>query len=281
MRKIILAVVAGCLLLNAIPAARAAEDSCVDSAVGGAVVCSKSEAISVVRTVQPAGSNVARIQSSAAGKKYVPYDRLTSGSDGQPCVTTGYAEEGVQPTDVAGDPEPWLHVRGSDNYSMFYSTYPPCPEQPRAPGQPAPVETPAMVSARYWERIPLPKPKPEIAPGRAITGMLAYLETKGELTHAYSNSTAFGPLEIMATGKYTVDWGDETTTGPHSFEGKPWPDGEITHEYINVGSYNVVVTENWTATWRLGGESGVLRTLRTTGRIDDFPVQQIQAVIGR
>ncbi len=138
-----------------------------------------------------------------------------------------------------------------------------------------------MVAARYWEQIPLPKPQPAIAPGRAITGKLAYLETKGELTHTYTNNTLFGPLEIVARGGYTVDWGDATTTGPHPFEGKAWPDGRITHDYLNIGKYDVVVTEKWTATWRLAGESGVLRTLQTTGRIDAFPVQQIQAVVGR
>jgi len=281
MRRIVLAVVVGCLFIGPASIVGADEDACVESAVASAAFCEKSMTTSVISVVRPTGSSGNRTPSSANGKKYVPYDRLTTGPDGQACVTTGYAEEGVKPTDVAGDPEPWFHVRGSGDYSNFFTTYPPCPAQPRAPGQPAPVETPAMVSARYWELIPLPKPQPKIAPGRAITGKLAYLETNGELTHTYTNSTAFGPLEIVAKGSYTVDWGDGTTTGPHSFEGKPWPDGEITHGYRDIGSYNVVVTENWTASWRLGGESGVLRTLRTTGRIDDFPVQQIQAVILR
>jgi len=136
-----------------------------------------------------------------------------------------------------------------------------------------------MVAARYWERIPLPKPQPAIAPGRAITGKLAYLETKGELSYTYTNNSIFGPVEIVAKGSYMVDWGDGETSGPYSFEGQPWPDGQITHEYIDVGTYDVVVTESWTATWKLGGESGTLRTLQTTGRIDNFPVQQIQAVV--
>ncbi len=61
-------------------------------------------------------------------------------------------------------------------------------------------------------------------------------------------------------------------------EGGPWPDGRITHQYTDVGIYDVVVTERWTATWRLGAASGSLAELRTTGRIDDFPVEQIQAV---
>lgn len=138
-----------------------------------------------------------------------------------------------------------------------------------------------MVAARYWERVPLPKPAPVIAPGRAITGKLAYLETRGEVTRTYTNDTTFGPLEIVAKGSYMVDWGDGETTGPYAVEGKPWPDGQITHDYLKVGSYDIVVTERWTATWRLGGERGTLRALQTTGRIDDFPVEQIQAVIGR
>src|SRR5206468_10644338 len=112
------------------------------------------------------------------------------------------------------------------------------------------------------------------------SGKLAFLQTQGELTHAYTNNTVFGPLDIAAKGSYTIDWGDGTKSGPFSFEGEPWPNGKITHDYLNVGTYNVLVTEKWTATWRLGGESGVLRTLQTTGRINNFPVQQIQAVIG-
>ena len=83
----------------------------------------------------------------------------------------------------------------------------------------------------------------------------------------------------MATGRYYVDWGDGTNTGPHSAEGGPWPDGDIKHEYIHIGAYDVVVTERWTATWSFGAQSGVLDELRTVGRIDDFPVQQIQAVV--
>lgn len=138
-----------------------------------------------------------------------------------------------------------------------------------------------MVAARYWEQVPLPKPQPFIAPGRAITGKLAYLETRGQTAHTYTNDTVFGPLRIVAKGSYTVDWGDGETSGPYSSEGKPWPEGQITHDYISIGAYDVVVTEKWTATWSLDGESGVLRTLRTTGRIDDFPVQQIQAVVVR
>ncbi|MEA2717374.1 MAG: hypothetical protein QOI99_1691 [Actinomycetota bacterium] len=112
--------------------------------------------------------------------------------------------------------------------------------------------------------------------------MFAYLETRGTTTHTYTEpNTPFGPLTIVAHGTYYVDWGDGTHSGPHSAEGGPWPDGVIKHEYIHIGAYDVVVTERWTATWSFGDESGALDELRTVGRIDDFPVQQIQAVVLR
>ena len=138
-----------------------------------------------------------------------------------------------------------------------------------------------MVAMRYWEQVPLPKPAPSIAPGRAITGKLAYLETRGEIARTYTSSTIFGQLTIVASGSYIVNWGDGSTSGPHAFEGTPWPNGRINHDYLHVGSYDIVVTERWTARWSLGGGTGILRTLQTTGRIDNFPVEQIQAVIGR
>lgn len=138
-----------------------------------------------------------------------------------------------------------------------------------------------MVAMRYWERVVLPKPQPSIAPGRAITGKRAYLETNGQLTHTFTTDTVFGPLQIVAKGSYTIDWGDGETSGPHAFEGKAWPDGRITHEYLKIGSYDIVVTEKWSASWSFADESGVLRSLQTTGQINDFSVEQIQAVIGR
>jgi hypothetical protein len=157
---------------------------------------------------------------------------------------------------------------------------PDCPVLPA--DESAPADAATTYAVEYWQEIPLPAPQPYIAPGRAITGLLAYIETRGTTTHTYTEpDTPFGPLTITATGRYYVDWGDGTHTGPHSREGRPWPDGQITHMYINIGAYDVIVTERWTATWSFGTETGTLDELRTVGRIDDFPVQQIQAVILR
>ncbi|MGH9856803.1 MAG: hypothetical protein ACRD4B_03065, partial [Acidobacteriota bacterium] len=192
------------------------------------------------------GSGTGRAPGAVSGpiKTYLPYDKIMVGPDGQACIGTGYYEAGTpQPIPVQGPTE---MDEGPGNSSSLYSTAPPCPREAPAAGQADPVETPAMIARRHWEDITLPSPHPLIAPGRAITGKLAYLETNGNTRHVYTNSTVFGPLQIVATGSYTIDWGDGTTTGPHAFEGKPWPDGRITHDYLDVGSYDVVVTERWT-----------------------------------
>ncbi len=200
--------------------------------------------------------------------------RVWGGSDGAPCVRM---------FDI------WIPLDAEPPNSGVPERLSVCPDNllqdpgtiPVAGSEPA-LETPRSYAARYWRDIPLPTPDPHIAPGRAITGMFAYLETRGTTTHSFTEpNTPFGPLTIVARGWYYVDWGDGTHTGPHADEGGPWPDGEIKHEYLRVGDYDVVVTERWTATWSFGSQSGTLDELRTVGGIDEFPVQQIQAVVVR
>ena len=197
---------------------------------------------------------------------WVPYLRVATAPDGSYCVTTDYHPPGLTAEDVN------IYDGGTRTPD---GAFPQCPPAEGA-GEP---QSAAALAAHYWERIPLPRPEPHIAPGWAITGKLAYLETRGRTTYEYTNSTPFGQLVIRATGRYYVDWGDGETTGPHSREGRPWPEGEITHDYIWARTYDIVVTERWTAEWTIGNESGTLRELRTTGRIDDFRAREIQAVV--
>jgi len=156
------------------------------------------------------------------------------------------------------------------------NNYPAC-----TPAAGAAARSPAQVAALAWQRAPLPKPDPRIAPGRAIVGKYAFLETRGQLRFSHTEPTPLGELRIDATGQYHVDWGDGHKTGPHSTEGKPWPDGTIKYDYQDAGTYDVVVTVRWTATWQLGSDGGSLLGAGTLGQIEDFPVQEIQAVVIR
>lgn len=225
----------------------------------------------VVRTIGT-GSNTTT--------RWHPYNQLATGTDGHPCVRTAYFAEGSPPNDAALTDPVTQNIQ--DMHNLAPLEYPPCPLRPSVQGEPASVETPWIIAMRYWEQVPLPRPAPYIAPGRAITGKTAYLETRGRVTQTYTNpSTPYGQLTIVATGSYEVDWGDGTASKQHAAEGEAWPNGQITHIYTHVGFYDIRVTERWTATWSLGGEQGRLRTLATSGFIDDFPVEQIQAVVGR
>ena len=197
-------------------------------------------------------------------------DRVVSGRDGEPCLRRTAVPIPDDSTLESGTS--FGNVSGS-----LFSTYPQCPP---APGEQAVID-PRVLALQGWEEVVLPKPQPHIAPGWGITGKYAYLETRGQLRHQFTKGTPIGPLEIISTGRYYVDWGDGERTGPHSAEGGPWPDGKITHTYIDVGHYDVVVTEEWTATWRLGPASGSLSGQQTVGRIEDFRVEQIQVVVGR
>jgi hypothetical protein len=197
----------------------------------------------------------------------VGYNAISFDDDGELCTSTRYVDPGdggifAELVDVYDG-----GTRVPDGLA------PPCPAREGD-------TSPYALAASYWERIPLPEPDPYAAPGWAIVGKTVYLETRGQTSSVYTNDTEIGPLEIVATGRYYVDWGDGESSGPFGSEGGPWPDGHITHDYIWSGTYDIVVTQRWTATWSLAGRSGTLRELRTTGTIEGFPAREIQAVVG-
>jgi hypothetical protein len=163
---------------------------------------------------------------------------------------------------------------------------------PAAPGAPAatPAAAPAppppsAIAASWWQvngEDLLPRPAPYIAPGYALAGNPGYLQTNAPITQTFTASTPAGTLTITARGTFLVNWGDGTGwTGPYSTPGAPWPEGQITHVWEDVGTYDVVAVEYWTATWSLAGQGGTLTSLETYGSIPAFQVRQLEAVRNR
>jgi hypothetical protein len=268
---VILALTASLLLPVAAVAADEPDVNCRAFRTGAGISCGGSETIVVPGRSAPERPQASRraprqTSSQQADSNKEAYPQLVTRPDGSQCQRTGYRD----PTNQVGA------QIGRDAADAFAAGVPRCPAQPA----PAAQETdPAVFAVRFWRDVPLPQPRPSIAPGWAITGKYAYLETHGERSHTYTSDTPLGPLVLDARGRYYVDWGDGTKDGPYDFEGRPWPEGRITHTYIDVGFYDVVVTEEWSSTWHIGAAQGELSGLHTEGRIPQFRVEQLQVVV--
>ncbi len=163
------------------------------------------------------------------------------------------------------------------------TTTAPATSAPTTSAPPKPnVPYPSAVAASYWTQAganQLPHPHPYIAPGYALAGLRGYLEVRAPLTATFSDSTVLGTLTIHATAVVWVNWGDGAANdGPFHTSGGPFPSGTITHYWDFDGSYDVVVDEDWSATWDLNGTSGTLSGLQTEGTIAKFEVGQLESV---
>ncbi|MHB1785408.1 MAG: hypothetical protein ACYCS7_04550 [Acidimicrobiales bacterium] len=206
----------------------------------------------------------------------IPGVALTSG--GQTCVSTSTFPF----TSLAAAQA--FNSRFDAMWAALLSTYKLCSAYPggQAPNM---VITPSILAAQYWQangQNLLPIPKPYIGPGYALTGKRAYLETNSPLADTFTDPTPAGTLTIAVHGQFYVDWGDGTPSqGPFAMAGAAYPNGQITHVWDRIGSYRVGVSERWTATWNLAGQSGGLTGLSTQGLIPAFPVKQVESIINR
>ena len=127
------------------------------------------------------------------------------------------------------------------------------------PGCPSTVVTPLSVAYSFIREAGAPGAKPFIAPGHAIAGKTAFLETRGDVDQTVRKSTVLGDLVLQfhATG-YTVDWGDNSglDRGPFGSPGLPYPDGEARHVYTNAGFVTVEIRPTWSVKWSVGAAAG-------------------------
>lgn len=152
----------------------------------------------------------------------------------------------------------------------------------RLPG--CPSARPEEVAFSFLRQVVPPGPEPHIAPGYAITGKLAYLETRGPTSEVRRLETPLGTLVVtLRATRFTVDWGDGSGAdqGPFPAPGRPWPYGTARHGYTVAGRYDVVVTQLWEAEWGLAGEGGTIPELTSVGTIPGFEARQVQAVRNR
>lgn len=202
------------------------------------------------------------------------------GGVGEPCyrvrVHVGEGAAVEHHADMAAVDEQ-LGELGLDSWASFARC-------PLAEGEPSEEEA----ISRFVATVPMPAPEPHIAPGRAITGLGAYLETGVD-------QDTVGPIVVdVLAGRVTiepratvaeVDWGDGSEPRTYQGQAGPWPDGEVVYVYAERGRVDVGVVQRWDAHWSyeglLGSRSGVVAGLWSYGEIVDFPVNEIQAVRDR
>jgi hypothetical protein len=210
------------------------------------------------------------------GRTYAPSElvKTISQVNGEYCTilasrTSDQGEREVQTRQLLDQFEIW-GINFGDVWRAIVDSVAGCPGAP----------SPDAVAYSFIHSAGAPDPQPHVAPGHAVTGKTAYLETRGPTTHTQTFDTVLGPLSITFNAQdFTVDWGDGSNRdkGPFAAPGKPYPDGEAKHVYTNKGVVDITVTMRWSASWSVGGETGALE-VTSTGQINDFEVRQLQAV---
>ncbi|MEX2550861.1 MAG: hypothetical protein WD638_11580 [Nitriliruptoraceae bacterium] len=103
----------------------------------------------------------------------------------------------------------------------------------------------------------LPRPEPWIAPGFALTGLDAYLDTGPghDLRYDQTEIVEVGPftytVEVAARGTTSVDWGDGSDAVTYEVPGRPYPSGAIHHVYRDAGPVDVTVIDRWVIDFRV------------------------------
>jgi hypothetical protein len=105
----------------------------------------------------------------------------------------------------------------------------------------------------------MPAPDPEVAPGRAITGLAAFLDSG--IDRAQIDPIVVDVLAGTVTidpqpSSVEVDWGDGNEPQEYEGDARPWPDGDVTHAYETRDVVTVRVLQRWDAHWSYDGLLG-------------------------
>ena len=156
---------------------------------------------------------------------------------------------------------------------------------PRCRSEPGVIADP---SAEVWEYVTEyihPPPTPDVNPsaGDGVTGLETYVGVPIPDDHATQLSAGGVSVDIeIEVSGVIIDWGDgRAQTFPASESAMAgYPDGIATHVYETKGAgYDLLVSYDWTARWRIVGESWELLDVPNTTTSMAYPVNEIVSVI--
>lgn len=155
-----------------------------------------------------------------------------------------------------------------------------CPDDTPAA---APLPTPGDLARDFWDVRHLPSPTLKTVPHDAIVGKRVYLQISGPPSTTFAVPNPLGAtIDISASSRYVVDWGDGSPPATTTSQGGPWPHGDVTHVYNTATpAATIRVSQHWSATWTAGpGAAGTLENLQTFGELI-IRVDQLQPVRDR
>ena len=156
---------------------------------------------------------------------------------------------------------------------------------PRCTSEPNPVSDPSAVVWEYVTSYVHPPPVPDLSPpvGDGVTGLDTYVSVPIPPDHTATLAAGGVSLEVeIDVDGVLVDWGDGLTetypADPEALSG--FPDGIARHLYeIKDDGYNLAVSYDWTARWRVPGGVWVFLAIPNTTTTVDYPVAEIVSVI--
>jgi hypothetical protein len=158
---------------------------------------------------------------------------------------------------------------------------------PRCTSEPNPRVDPSTEAWRYTTEYIHPPPAPDVnpAPGDGVTGMETYVGVPIPDVHEAQIASVTGvTLEIyIEVSAVEVSWGDaRVDTFPASESALAgYPDGIATHVYEvkDEAGYEMTVSYDWTARWRIVGDDWEFLTVPDTTTTLAYPVAEIVSVI--
>ena len=158
---------------------------------------------------------------------------------------------------------------------------------PRCTSEPTPSSDPEGDAWEYVTQYIHAPPTPELnpAPGDGLTGLATYVRMPIPDDHTARLTDGAGTsldvfIEVSAV---IVDWGDgERSTYPANTTAlSGYPDGIATHVYETKDDYgyDITVSYDWTARWRVAGGAWQPLDVPNTSTSVAYPVSEIVAVI--
>jgi hypothetical protein len=200
----------------------------------------------------------------------------TDPATGRPCV---YMAE------KPGVPASAEEAANERRAQVLLGQYAVCPNSPvkAVPPRPSPG---AVAAELFREAVHLPNPTVSIPPGWSVPGLRAYMILGGPQTIDWGPKDVFGySVRLHVSSTYDIDWGEDGPPGRYSHGvasqgGRGYPDGDVYHVYDLKGTWQVHVSQRWTATYDITGEpSGTIADVLYTTADTDLPVHELQAVV--